>query len=209
MSGSASFASTPDTRAKDGRASPADEIAALRPMLMRVARLQLRNGAWAEDAVSATLVAALEGLSRFDRRSALATWVVGILKHKIVDQLRRGAREISIDIDEELGGGDTLESLFAQDGHRVQRPGDWGDPEASLARTQFLGVLQACLDQLPGALARAFLLREWLELDTAQICKELQVSSTNCHVMLYRARMRLRECLAVRWFESDTAQNHG
>jgi RNA polymerase sigma-70 factor (TIGR02943 family) len=209
MPATRSPASTLDSRGQGGSASPGGEIAALQPMLMRVARLQLRNAAWAEDAVSATLVAALEGLPAFDRRSALATWVVGILKHKIVDQLRRGTREVSIDIDEELGGGDALESLFAQDGHRVQRPGDWGDPEASLSRSEFLAVLQACLDQLPGALARAFLLREWLEFDTAEICKELKVSSTNCFVMLYRARMRLRECLAARWFEGDAAQNHG
>jgi len=197
--------STPSatTLAEAGR-----QIADLRPTLLRLARLQLRNDAWAEDAVSETLVAAVEGLARFDRRSQLGTWVVGILKHKIIDQFRRGSREVSLDAQEELRDGDDLEELF-EDGHRVSRPSAWGDPEQSLARVEFFSVLQICLDQLPAPLARAFLLREWMDFETAEICKELQVTSTNCFVMLYRARMRLRECLETRWFAGAGPNRNG
>ncbi len=187
----------------------AAEIGALQPMLLRVARLQLRNDAWAEDAVAETLLAAMEGLAGFDRRAQLRTWVVGILKHKIIDQFRRSRREVSIDAQGELDSGETLESLFRADGHRVADPQPWGNPEASLAQTEFFTILQACLDGLPAALARIFLLREWLEMDTAAICKDLQVTPTNCFVMLYRARMRLRECLESRWFAPEEAPHHG
>jgi len=184
-------------------------LGALRPTLLRLARLQLRNEAWAEDAVSETLLAAVEGLRGFDRRSQLRTWVVGILKHKIIDQFRRSGREVSLDAQAEVDGGDDLEELFAADGHRAAPPVDWGDPQGSLERTEFFAVLQACLDQLPAALARAFLLREWMGFETADICKELQVTSTNCFVMLYRARMRLRECLEARWFAGEAPTRHG
>jgi RNA polymerase sigma-70 factor (ECF subfamily) len=184
-------------------------IAELRPTLLRLARLQLRNDAWAEDAVSETLVAAVEGLARFDERSGLGTWVVGILKHKIIDQFRRASREVSLDAQQELSDGEDLEDLFQADGHRVGQPMAWGDPEQSLAQVEFFAVLQACLDQLPAPLARAFLLREWMDFDTAEICKELQVTSTNCFVMLYRARMRLRECLETRWFAKDSPYRNG
>jgi RNA polymerase sigma-70 factor (ECF subfamily) len=68
---------------------------------------------------------------------------------------------------------------------------------------QFFDILQMCVEELPAALARAFMMREWLELETAQICKEMNISATNCFVILHRARIRLRECLESRWFAAE------
>ena len=73
----------------------ARQVEALRPQLMRFARVQLRNDAWAEDAVSEALLAALEKPQSFAGQSQLKTWLVGILKHKVIDQLRRHTREVS------------------------------------------------------------------------------------------------------------------
>ena len=188
---------------------PAQEIAELRPMLLRIARLQLRNDAWAEDAVSETMVAAIEGLATFNAKSQVRTWVVGILKHKIIDQFRRHSREITLQAQEQAAEADTLEQLFDESGHRVSAPLDWGDPESHLVRGELFAVLQACIDELPAPLGRIFLLREWLDLDTTQICKEMKVTSTNCFVMLYRARLRLRECLDVNWFAAQGGRQHG
>ena len=176
------------------------QLAALRPSLMAIARLQLRNDAWAEDAVSETLIAALEGARNFAAQSQLKTWVVGILKHKIIDHFRRARREVSADAEVEAAEVETFDELFAADGHRASMPLAWDDPERSLERTQFFDVLQACIDNLPASLARIFMMREWLDYETAEICKELGITSTNCFVMLYRARMRLRECLEMNWF---------
>jgi len=192
-----------------GETSKALEIAELRPTLLRVARLQLRNETWAEDAVSETLLAAMEGLAAFDGRSQIRTWVIGILKHKIIDQFRRRSREVSIESQQELADGDALEDLFNNTGHRVTAPLEWGDPEATMSRGEFFAILQACIDQLPAPLGRIFLLREWLEFDTSEICKEMMVTSTNCFVMLYRARLRLRECLDTNWFAGEGAPHHG
>jgi RNA polymerase sigma-70 factor (TIGR02943 family) len=192
-----------------GEKATAHEIAELRPTLLRVARLQLRNETWAEDAVSETMLAAMEGLAAFDGRSQIRTWVIGILKHKIIDQFRRRSREVSIESQQELAEGDALEDLFNDSGHRVTAPLEWGDPEATMSRGEFFAILQACIDQLPAPLGRIFLLREWLEFDTAEICKEMMVTSTNCFVMLYRARLRLRECLDLNWFAGEGAPHHG
>jgi RNA polymerase sigma-70 factor (ECF subfamily) len=178
-------------------------VAELRPTLLRIARLQLRNDTWAEDAVSETLISALESADRFSGHSQLKTWVVGILKHKIIDQFRRSGREVSIEAAAEAAQVETFDELFADDGHRLNRPRDWGDPEATYSRVQFFEVLQMCVEQLPASLARVFMMREWLELETSQICKEASVSATNCFVMLHRARMRLRECLEQRWFSGE------
>jgi RNA polymerase sigma-70 factor (ECF subfamily) len=191
----------PDTPEAGRRTDPSEALAQLRPVLLRIARLQLRNDAWAEDVVSETLIAALEGVHGFSGHSQLKTWVVGILKHKIIDQFRRSGREVSIDASLESAEAETFDELFRPDGHYSERPvPTWGDPEGALSQTQFLEVLQACLDKLPANLGRIFMMREWLELETDQICKELGISATNAFVMLYRARMRLRECLDINWF---------
>ncbi|MGC8703478.1 MAG: sigma-70 family RNA polymerase sigma factor [Thiomonas sp.] len=173
-------------------------IQALRPTLLRLAQLQLRNTAWAEDVVSETLLAALEGAQRFAGQSQFKTWVVGILKHKVLDQLRLRQREAQYDTDEE---GDVLEDLvFAPNGHFRTMPQTWDAPAEALQQRQFFEVLEACMDALPGQIGRVFLMREWLELDTDAICQELRISSTNVWTMLHRARMRLRECLQLNWF---------
>ena len=175
-------------------------LEALRPTLLAIARMQLRNETWAEDVVSETFVAALEGSRKFAGQSQLKTWVVGILKHKIIDQFRRAKREVSSDAQLEAAQVETFDELFAADGHRLNTPLDWGDPEASLNRTQFFDVLQMCIDKLPTSLARVFMMREWLELGTDEICKELSITSTNLWVLLHRARLRLRDCLQQGWF---------
>lgn len=175
-----------------------DALAALRPRLLRLARLQLRDEASAEDAVSETLLAALEQSQSFRGRSAVTTWVVGILKHKIVDALRRQSRHTSLDADDPEGPA-LIDELYRPDGHRVAPARDWGDPERLLGEAQFMATLEACLERLPAAQARVFLAREWLELSVAEVCKDSGHSATNVSVLLFRARMRLRECLETNW----------
>jgi RNA polymerase sigma-70 factor (ECF subfamily) len=181
----------------------AAQVEALRPQLLRFARSQLRNDAWAEDAVSDTLLAALEKPDAFAGASQLKTWLVGVLKHKVIDQLRRHTREATVLTTED--GEDLDESLFDRTGHWTDKPQDWGSPEAACGQRQFFEVLEACCEHLPAVQGRVFMMREWLELDTEEICKELQITSTNLWVLLHRARLRLRECLQQRWFAGRPA----
>ena len=178
------------------------QLVALRDYLMRFARLQLRNDAWAEDAVSETLLAALAKPQAFQARSQLKTWLVGILKHKIIDSIRHRQREVLTDTASDQDRGvDPLEHMaFKADGHFASRPADWGNPEQELTDRQFMAVLDACTEKLPPVQARLFLMREWLELSSEDICKELGMTSTNLYVQLHRARLRLRECLELNWF---------
>lgn len=179
------------------------QVEALRDALLRFARSQLRNDAWAEDAVSETVLAALERPQAFGGQSQLKTWLVGILKHKVVDQLRRHAREATVLVGDD--GEDLDDTLFDETGHWREPPQDWGDPAAHLGQREFLAVMQACIDRLPPVQGRVFLMREWLGLDTAEICKELAITSTNLWVLLHRARLRLRECLQHTWFDAPAA----
>lgn len=176
-----------------------NEVAAARGYLMRFARLQLRNDAWAEDVVAETLLAALEKPENFAGRSSLKTWLVGILKFKIIDCLRANAREVAVtsDFDEDA---DLEALLFADDGHFRSDADTWSNPEQSLSSKQFMAVMDACISEMPQTMGRVFLMREWMEFTTDEICKELAVSSANVWVLLHRARLRLRECLQHKWF---------
>jgi RNA polymerase sigma-70 factor (ECF subfamily) len=170
-------------------------VQAERAYLLRYASLQLRDRAAAEDAVQETLLAALAGEAGFGGRSNLRTWLTGILKHKIIDAIRKGSREGP------AAGEDEFEALFDERGHWLEMPSAWQDPDASLEQSQFFATLEECLARLPAKSSQAFMMREHLGLETDEICKELGITPTHCWVLLHRARMALRMCLDTNWFQ--------
>lgn len=176
------------------------QIETQRPYLLRYATLQLRDAQAAEDVVQETLLAALAGEAAYAGRARLRTWLTGILKHKIVDALRRARREQPLP-DEEPGDElAALDALFLENGHWRDGPASWSDPDGALEQKQFFAALEMCLERLPTRTAHAFLMREHMGMETADICKELDITPTHCWVMLYRARMTLRQCLEATWF---------
>lgn len=182
-----------------------EQLNALRPALLRFATLQLRNDAVAEDVVQDTLIAVLEKPQQFAGQSSLRTYITGILKHKIIDVLRTAKRVRQFEVAEDQSEDDVIDALFKADGHTVDMPRAWGDPDATLEQKDFFRVMELCLENLPAKTARIFMMREWLELDTEEICKELGISTSNAWVMLYRARIKLRECLDLNWFGNQPA----
>lgn len=179
-------------------------LADLRRAMLHFARLQLRDDAMAEDVVQEALMAALSGEKQFGGRSALKTWVFAILRNKIVDAIRIRCRTINISAlsDEDTSLDDAFEAQFKSNAHwqPESRPNNWGDPEAALHQDQFWMVFDACLTHLPANTARVFMMREFLGFDTDEVCAELQISTSNCHVILHRARNGLRRCLEQSWF---------
>jgi RNA polymerase sigma-70 factor (ECF subfamily) len=176
------------------------ELERHRPYLLRFALLQLRDRSPAEDAVQETLLAAMQGAERFAGQSSVRTWLVGILKHKIIDSLRKAAREHPAELKASEAGAGDLEAFFESDGHFAEPPGEWESPENALEERRFFEALERCLQALPQNTASAFTMREVMGLNTEEICKELGVSPSNCWVLLYRARMALRACLERTWF---------
>ena len=176
------------------------DLAALHQPLLRFAMLQLRNDSAAEDVVSETMLAILEKPDNFEGRSSLRTYATGILKFKIIDVIRKRGREVHIEPLDEQSMDDAMDALFAKDGHWAEPPPAWQEPDKALQQSQFFEVLQTCVERLPAKTGRVFMMREWLDKDVDDICQELGITSNNCGVMLYRARMQLRECLGGNWF---------
>jgi len=179
-------------------------LAELRSDMLRFAGLQLRDDSLAEDVVQEALMAALSGEKDFSGRSALKTWVFAILRNKIIDAIRQRSRTVNISAlsQEDQSLDQAFEALFKPNAHwqPESRPRDWGDPEAALHQEQFWGVFDACLKHLPANTARVFMMREFLEFETTEVCAELKITTTNCNVILHRAREGLRRCLGQTWF---------
>lgn len=184
----------------------ADALVALRADMMRFARLQLRNPEAAEDMVQESLEAALRNAPSFAGRSTLKTWVFSILRNKIVDHIRQAARTVPMSSLVEDGDDwqERLESMFNERGgwRNDPRPTSWPGPHEAMENRQFWVVFEACLAHLPGQTGRVFMMREFLGFDCEEICVQLGITISNCHVILHRARLKLRACMEVGWGRS-------
>jgi len=187
------------------RFDPSDWVDRYGDYLFRYALLRLRDRSAAEDLVQETFLAGLKSRETFSGGSSEATWLVGILKHKIADHFRRQAREGSLpDGDSTNQPGD---APFDATGNWISGPADWGANPADLFRQkEFLDQLTQCLSELSPNQANAFTLREIEGLPAGEICKVLHVTETNLWVILHRARMLLRRCLEIRWFAKGTGK---
>lgn len=181
--------------------SPAGWVDAHGDALYRYALIRVRDEHRAEELVQETFLAALQSFDRFSGGSSVRTWLIGILKHKILDLFRREARETCFDEADPPPDdyAELSEDSFSGDGHWSSRLAEWGDPDAALEQGQFWAALQYCLDRLPPRLARLFVLREVMEEGTEIICQDLSITPTNLWTMLYRARLGLRQCLERNW----------
>jgi len=170
--------------------------------LYRIACSVVRDPDQAEDLVQETLLSALE--SRHQLRSSMTEkkWLLGILRHKIVDHLRRESRYRHPD-DLVTDDGDSTEiwDFFFVRGKWVSPPSSWSDPEKSLEEKRFWNAFEECLSRLPLPLAHLFVLKNLEDTPTEILCKEFGITPTNLWVRLHRARLVLRGCLEHQWFD--------
>jgi len=180
------------------KTNPATWLDSYGDTLFRYALLKTGNTMVAEDLVQDTLIAALKAHDNFQQKSSEKTWLIGILKHKIIDHFRKNSREQSRD--DEISDYDNR--LFDESGHWRDPIQSWGNPEQAIEDQAFLATLENCLEKLPAHHAELFMLSEFRDLDNDVICKLLDISSTNnMWVLLSRVRARLRHCIDRHWFK--------
>lgn len=184
---------------------PADWVDQHGDYLFRYAIIRLGNRTVAEDLVQETFLAALRETKNFHRTSSERTWFVGILKHKIVDHLRRQGRERSFSTVN--SPGELEDELFDKRGAWLVKPGRWPTvPSKALETTEFWGAFRHCLESLPQRLRSVFSLREMDDLPTDDVCEVMKITPGNLGVLIYRARMRLRRCMESSWFHAETQE---
>ncbi len=183
----------------EGTSDPATWVDRHGDALFRFALLRVRNAERAEDLVQETFLAALHARASFSGHASERTWLIGILKRKAVDHLRRTSREGSASDADAVAGADA--GFFTARGKWRLLPERWaGDPHRALEEKEFWKAFGHCMANLPPRLADAFCLHEVEELDGREVCKVLDVSPTNLWTQLHRARLALRRCLEVHWF---------
>lgn len=181
------------------------EIESHRSYMLRFALAKLRDSHQAEEVVQEALLAALDGAGGFSGQSSLRTWLTSILKFKIIDFQRRLISERAhfavAPEDDDSADPEWMERMFDNTGHWSPRLGEWANPDGALEQKQFFEVFERCMDKLPKAAGRVFFKREVMGVETDEICKDEDISASNCWVMLHRARLALRECLDHNWFK--------
>jgi len=175
--------------------------------LYRYALSKVKDPSIAEDLVQETFLAALKARQNFQGRSTAKTWLAAILKHKIVDHIRRKVREQTSDKFESLidaTANDTGDARFNGRGGWKNPPAKWAvNPTNLYEQKEFIDILYHCLGELPERQAKVFMMREIDESSTDEICKALGISATNSWVILYRARVLLRQCLEIKWLGAE------
>lgn len=165
--------------------------------------MQLRNRETAEDMVQEAIEAALRKLDSFAGNSTLKTWVFAILKNRIIDHIRQAGRTVSMSslVEDGEDWQEQVEAVFTERGgwRDGARPTAWPSPDESMLSQQFWTVFETCLEILPAQTARVFMMREFLGFESDEICAQLAITSGNCHVILHRARLKLRACLGTGW----------
>lgn len=184
--------------------TPDDWVEAHGDYLFNFAMGQLRDANAAEDLVQDVFLAAFKARERFSGDSSERTWLVGILRHKICDHLRRTCRERAIRAEPpakqaENEGRDAVMWL-----HEVAAESQ--SPGRRLELAEFRENLNLALGNLPPRVAQVFQLYEVDELPNREVCERLNISESNLWVMLHRARKQLR-CHLACWMNADSATN--
>jgi len=166
--------------------------------LFRYALFRLGNEEVARDITQETFIAAWRAQKKFRGDSSVRTWLIGILKHKITDYVRKQIRDRNL---VDRLGSDPTSDYFDTSGNWLQPVQEWhDDPERLYSNQQFLQALHACIGKLPEHHKHVFLLRELNGGETGDVCKACDITPTNLHVIMHRARLALRHCLEKNWF---------
>jgi RNA polymerase sigma-70 factor (ECF subfamily) len=125
------------------------------------------------------------------------------MKRKIIDYYRKKSTQSELNIlDNDKADGHFFNSGGENAGHwnNMATPKEWTkDSSEKLESEEFYAVLKNCLGKLPEKWAAVFSLKNMDDLDSEEICKELQITSSNYWVLMHRAKLQLRECLEINW----------
>lgn len=171
--------------------------------LYAYAMSRLRNADAAADCVQDTFLAGIKALERFDGSRDIKFWLRGIMRNKIVDQIRKSIKENKVDIDNEDEA--LLESFwFRYSGIATTNPDPWQfNPRKAYDNTEFWDVFNVCIDKVKQPARQAFVLRMLEDMETEEVCKVMDITPNYLWVLLHRARQQLKVALEEKWTGKD------
>lgn len=167
--------------------------------LYNYAVVRVNNENTAKDLVQETFFAGLKSAKNFEGKASERTWLISILKRKIVDYYRKinskkGQAEIKMNFYED---GDKEGNWIEE---RVPQMWD-NEAEKQIESEELRNTLEHCIGNLPEKYGLVFRLKTIQGFETEEICKELDISPSNLWVIIHRARTQLRKCLEDNWFK--------
>ncbi|WP_196887265.1 sigma-70 family RNA polymerase sigma factor [Aureivirga sp. CE67] len=161
---------------------------------------RVNNHDTAKDLVQETFFAGLRAKDNFQGKASERTWLVSILKRKIIDHYRK--------INSAKGQAEVKLSFYTDgenEGNWIEErvPQSWdNEAEKSIENDELKDTLEKCIDNLPEKYAMVFRMKTIQQFETEEICKELDITSSNLWVMIHRARTQLRRCMEKNWFKN-------
>ena len=159
---------------------------------------RINNHDQAKDLVQDTFFAALNAKDNFQGKASERTWLISILKRKIIDYYRK--------INSAKGKAE-VKMNFYSDGEREgdwieeRVPTDWNaEVEKNIENKELTIALENCINNLPEKYAMVFRMKTIQQFETEEICKELEITASNLWVIIHRARTQLRKCMEDNWF---------
>ncbi len=155
----------------------------------------------AEDVVQETFLSAYISAKNFKGNSTEKTWLVSILKRKIVDYYRKKARNKEDNLSQ-------YQLPFYESGDyqnhwlEARAPKDWA-VDNQIELNEFHQILQICLQLLPPKHRVVFIMKVLDECDSNEICEKEGIRPGNLWTIMHRARLQVRECMEKKWLQNE------
>jgi len=172
--------------------------------LFKFAHVRVGDRETAKDLVQETFLSALQKLESFRGESSQKTWLISILKNKIIDYYRKSAKGKSVPLIDEDGTSE-LDKYFDEEGEWKSSAGpvSWSASGYQILRSkEFLEILQKCLSKLSDHGRLVFVSKYLDELESEEICKQLELTTSNYWVIMHRAKLQIRQCIEKNWINS-------
>ena len=161
---------------------------------------RVNNHEIAKDLVQETFFSSLKAMKNFKGKASERTWLISILKRKIIDHYRK--------INSKKGKAEVRMNFYKDGDHEGEWieervPNTWSsDTDKDLEDDELKLTLEQCIENLPDKYRMVFEMKTIRGFETEEICKELDITSSNLWVIIHRARTQLRRCMEDNWFNN-------
>jgi len=195
-----------DPRKKNNSLEPQNWVKNYSDYLYNFAYYRVNKQELAEDLVQDTFLAGISARDTFKGQASEKTWLVSILKNKIIDHYKKASTKNETPLQLNTYEAPSYDHFFDKKrmGHwqKDTSPKDWGDSTESLAETkEFYNILEKCTAALPAKWQGVFKMSLLDDKDSGLVCKEFELSSSNFWVIMHRAKLQIRECLEKNWIK--------